>query len=307
MKVYVLIFLLNKKLNEEKDKNLKNFQYVSRAYNNVILKIKESHNMYESITKKNIHELDITGHMKNKLCDLLKDKVDVSELNLLKKTQLREQLISIAGIGKAKAEELIKLGITDVNSLKQEKWQSYLNSGTLILLKYKPITKIPHDQIKKIEHKLTLFKKAKAKLVGSFLRHKPFSKDIDVMLISDSPDVLADYIEHLQKQFSKVIIYAQGNDKVSLIIQPETKKIIFFKIDVFRSPKKYQYAMLLYGTGSKKFNIKMRSAAKRHGFLLNQHGLFTLPVKQKQTPITVSSEKDIFKKINIPYIQPSKR
>jgi DNA polymerase/3'-5' exonuclease PolX len=306
MKVYELLFLLSGHLAKSKTKKPSASPFLSRAYGDVILKIRESHDMNNNITKKDVASLDITDHMKDKLCKLLKEKINTKDSDALKKSHLRDQLINVAGIGKKKADELLDLGIKDIKSLKQEKWKAHLNSGTLILLKHKPITKIPHEQIKKIEPKLTLFDKARATLVGGFLRKKPFSKDIDVMIISDSPDVLIDYMEHLREHFNKVVVYSQGHDKVSLIIQPNKKKN-YFKMDVFRSPKKYQYAMLLYGTGSKQFNIKMRATARRHGFLLNQHGLFTLPIKKSQEPISVSSEKDIFRKINIPYVLPQNR
>ena len=306
MKVYELLFLLSGHLTNSKKRKPSASPFLSRAYGDVILKIRESHDMNDNIAKKDIARLEITDHMKDKLCILLKEKISSKDSALLKKSHLRDQLINITGIGKKKADELIELGIKDIKSLKQEKWKAHLNSDTLILLKHKPTTKIPHGQIKKIEPKLTLFNKARATLVGGFLRKKPFSKDIDVMLISDSPYVLDEYMEHLREHFTKVVVYSQGADKISLIIQP-SKKNNYFKMDVFRSPKKYQYAMLLYGTGSKKFNIKMRSTAKRHGFLLNQHGLFTLPVKKSQEPIAVSSEKDIFRKINVPYVLPQNR
>lgn len=306
MKVYELVFLLNKLYKFKVSKTQPSQIYVIRAYNNVIYKIKESYESNDSITIKDIKSLDITDTMKTKLTDLLKVKINTSDRKQIKKYQLRDDLINVAGIGKTKADELIQLGLTNINQIKQKKWQSHLNSGTLILLKYKPLTRIPHAQIKKIESKLTSFKKAKAKLVGGFLRKKPHSKDIDVMLVSDKLNILDEYIVYLNTKFPAVHIYSQGDDKISLVLQISLNGK-FYKVDIFRSPKRYQHAMLLYSTGSKKFNIKMRGIAKRRGFLLNQIGLFKLPVTKGQEPIKVSSEKDIFKKLNMEYVIPTKR
>ena len=79
---------------------------------------------------------------------------------------------------------------------------------------------------------------------------------------------------------------------------------IFYKIDIFRTPIKNKYTMLLYSTGSKNFNIRMRVIAKKQNYILNQTGLYKLPSK---TLIIVSSEQDIFNKLNIKYILPKYR
>ena len=142
------------------------------------------------------------------------------------------------------------------------------------------------------------------KLVGGFLRKKPFSKDIDVMIISDS-DIIDDYIKYLENTFSYVKVYIKGSDKASVIIY--TPKEQYLKMDIFVSPKKYQYAMLLYATGSKQFNIRMRGIAKRMGYVLNQYGLYKLPIKTTSTPLPVNSEKDFFKILEMPYISPHNR
>ena len=70
--------------------------------------------------------------------------------------------------------------------------------------------------------------------------------------------------------------------------------------------------MLLYSIGSKKFNIKMRTLAKRKGYLLNQYGIFKYKADQKNIsqsdePIHVKSERDFFKILDIPYVLPINR
>jgi DNA polymerase/3'-5' exonuclease PolX len=65
--------------------------------------------------------------------------------------------------------------------------------------------------------------------------------------------------------------------------------------------------MLLYATGSKQFNIRMRGIAKRMGYVLNQYGLYKLPINPNSTPLPVNSEKDFFKILEIPYIPPPNR
>jgi DNA polymerase/3'-5' exonuclease PolX len=118
-------------------------------------------------------------------------------------------------------------------------------------------------------------------------------------------------INYLQTQFNNVRVYAHGKDKVSLVIlvTKDAKRHIYYKVDVFRSSPKTQYSMLLYSTGSKQFNIRMRGVARKKGYLLNQNGLFKLDKngKSNKTPIPVKSEKDFFRILGMKYVLPENR
>ena len=67
--------------------------------------------------------------------------------------------------------------------------------------------------------------------------------------------------------------------------------------------------MLLYAIGSKKSNIKMRSLARRKGYILNQYGLYKLKDYNTKNaePMPVKSERDFFKILKIPYVSPHNR
>lgn len=317
MKVYEVFFLFNKHLEESREKFPKKFKYIKIAYTNVVNKIKESYEIDSNLSKSNVNQLDITNHMKTKLTFILTQKINAVDKKELKKSQLLDELINVAGIGKKKTEELINLGLTSIKQLNQKKWESHLNSGTILLIKNKPLRRIPHETIKKLEKKFISFKSAKTKLVGGFMRKKPFSKDIDVMIVSDKKTIITDYIKYLNKQFSEIYVYAKGSDKASLVLRnPLQKATQFLKVDIFSSPVKYQHAMLLYAIGSKKSNIKMRGLAKRKGYILNQYGLYKRKVsdksekfniKKSDTPMSVKSERDFFKILGIPYVTPTNR
>ena len=245
MKVYEVLFLFNKHLEESRKKFPKKFNYIKIAYTNVVNKIKESYEIDSNLSKSNVNQLDITNHMKTKLTFILTQKINAVDKKELKKSQLLDELINVAGIGKKKADELINLGLTSIKQINQKKWESHLNSGTILLIKNKPLRRIPHETIKKLEKKFISFKSAKAKLVGGFMREKPFSKDIDVMLVSDKKTIITDYIKYLNKQFSEIYVYAKGSDKASLVLRnPLQKATQFLKVDIFSSPVKYQHAML---------------------------------------------------------------
>jgi len=62
-------------------------------------------------------------------------------------------------------------------------------------------------------------------------------------------------------------------------------------------------AGLLYFTGSKGFNISIRSEARKKGLLLNQHGLFD----NKGNRIPAYTEKEIFDALSVKYVPPNFR
>ena len=64
------------------------------------------------------------------------------------------------------------------------------------------------------------------------------------------------------------------------------------------------HSAILYFTGSKDLNIKMRNIAKSKDYTLNEWGLFK---NEDESPFEISSEEDIFKLLNMNYIKPKLR
>jgi DNA polymerase (family 10) len=303
MKVFQLLFLLDQQLKEARCASPNTIRFIVQAYANVASVIKNSHDVQSTISKPDIELLTLTTGMKTKLKFLLSQKLSKTDEKNLIASQLKNSLIDIAGIGKTKANDLIKNGLKSMEELQQKKWQDQLTDGTKLLMKYKPLRKIPRTTIQKIESRLIGFKGAVTKLVGSYLRHKPYSRDIDIMIVSNKKKILYEYIKYLKDEanFKTIHIYAQGTEKMSLLVKSGTK---YLKIDVFVSTIAQQHAMLLYATGSKNFNIYMRSIARKQGYLLNQMGLFKTGSSKSAN---IKSEKDIFKKLNMDYTEPKNR
>ena len=301
MNLHELIFLLNDYLADSIKKYPKSAIFITKAYNTVIQKIKNNISPNKPITKNDIQNLNITDHMKSKLIFLLTKKIDNKDKDKIKQNYLLNELVNFIGIGKVKALQLIKLGLKDVKDLNKKKFINYLSDATKLLIKYKPIRCIPYKDVKLIENKLIGF--PNTIITGSFRRKKPFMKDIDIMISSNVLKIMDKYILYLGTQFKDIHVYNKGIDKISLIIL--VRKNIYYKVDIFRSPIKNKHAMLLYSTGSKEFNIKMRALASRSGYLLNQTGLYNLD--DRKTPIKVSSEKDYFKLLGMDYIEPENR
>jgi len=322
MKLYILLYLFNK-LYIQKSKiyneNSKSHIYIKVAYNRIIKILIGQFSENESITKTKINKLNITDNMKDKLNEIIISKVKKSDELKIKEYTLFNKLSRIDGVGKKKASELIKLGINNINDLKKKKWYDLLNTTTRVHLKYSPLKKIPYNFIKSLEKYITSYTKNQVKLVGGYSRKKKNSKDIDLVFVNSSNPVyetkkieIDKYIKYLEKYFD-VIVYLRGGDKISLLIKLKTNygnvlykniNTKYVKMDIFITNENEKYFMILYGTGSKEFNIKMRGIARRKGYILNQKYLMRSKDKKK---ILVSSEKDIFDKLDMEYTIPENR
>ena len=87
------------------------------------------------------------------------------------------------------------------------------------------------------------------------------------------------------------------------------QKHLIRRIDIRYIPYNSYYTALLYFTGSDNYNKKMRDVAISMGYKLNEYGLFKLKKDDSysDTPVKVKSEKDIFKKLKLDYLEPHER
>lgn len=281
-------------------------RFVITAYKKVQRIISTVYNDEDEVSDKKISELPITQHMKDKLINLSKKKITASIKKIYDQENLKIQLANVLGIGNKKISELIKAGLKNKDQLSQKKYFSMLNKDTQLMIEHNPLRKIPHEYIKKFETRITAFPHALVQLVGSYRRGAPFSKDIDVLVRADELDILDDFIKYMRKEFNdKVYLYSQGPDKASLIIQPFLKFPTKVKLDAFRCSTDTYYTHLLYSTGSKDFNIRMRGRARKKGYLLNQLGLFNEKGKKINKPD--DDERKLFNLVDMTYLDPKDR
>lgn len=207
------------------------------------------------------------------------------------------KLTTISGIGESKAKELVKLGVTYANvraHLPQLPHESQL------FLKYKPITEIPQQIAREVAAKIC--KKystptTKATVAGSVRRSATFSKDIDI-IITNSSGTTQSLPPSLIPTDS--VLLSRGENKMAFLVKYKTD---YYKIDMYFTNDAEFAFMLLYLTGSKEFNIKMRAHAKARGFLLNQVGLF----RGGKRIGSAKTEKEIFAAVGMNYVEPTMR
>lgn len=75
-------------------------------------------------------------------------------------------------------------------------------------------------------------------------------------------------------------------------------------IDLYFATEDEHGACLLFATGSKEFNIKMRRRAIEMGYRLNRHGLWEAGTNQL---VAAASERDIFEALDMRFHHPKQR
>lgn len=258
--------------------------YRIRAYNVLIKKLKD----YEIITKEIIKCMDISDRMKESLYGFLKQPISKLDPEI--------KLQNITGIGPELAKQLVKEGITTRAQLKKKKYFDNLPLATQIDLTYSPIKRIPRivcDRIVKLLNPPS--QKIPHIFVGSYRRGRPYSSDIDILILDRDVERFVKYISKLD-----IHIYSQGPSKISTLLRISGK---YIKFDIFITSKKSYPFALMYSTGSKEFNINMRKIAKRRGYLLNQEGLYD----SKGNEFRAKNERDIFKLLGMEYVSPEER
>ncbi len=252
--------------------------------------------------------------------EILKNGKLAEVKEIVKKSPVVEELMSVINIGEKIAEKLVEEhNIKSVKDLakKFNNNEIKLNDKIALGLKYyqKVEEHIPREEVTLIAK---LVKKIAKRIdddlivtvCGSYRRGKSFSNDIDILLVHPTEE--KNYIKKLVSIMSKPI---NINDNLPFLIdnltdKGETKYMGFCqykggkvrRIDIRFIPFESYYSALLYFTGSGTLNKKMRSMAKKKGYILNEYGIY----KGKKM-IPIASEKDIFDLIGMDYLEPSER
>ena len=252
-----------------------------------------------------------------KLSEIRQDVIDKSYLNYL------EELEDVYGIGHKTALDLFnKYNVKSINDLKKLYKTGLIDLPPNIVkgLQYygKIKENIPRIEIDNINNFLldilrSLDKELFGIICGSYRRLKLTSNDIDMLIVhpklKTKNDVEKSKINYLKTFIEELINKKFIIDSLTDINVP-TKYMGLCKyennplrrIDIRFIPYESYYYAMLYFTGGKEFNKKMRLVAISLGYTLNEYGLF-----EKNKMIKVKSEKEIFDLLGMEYVDPQYR
>ncbi len=221
------------------------------------------------------------------------------------------ELLSLRGIGPKKVKLFYdQLGVKNIKQLKSAAESGALaqlsgmggksQKSILKAINQKSIAKerIPYDKAIRIaKDYLDYMNKCKyiekIEYAGSLRREKESIGDIDILATGKKPKLILQHFLNYEKINN---VLSAGKTKSSIILHSNIQvDLRIVKVENFG-------AALMYFTGSKQFNIKIRTLALKKGYKVNEYGLF-----KGKNRIAGETEEEIFKILSMDYVSPKDR
>ena len=295
---------------------LKEERFKVRAYRKAALVI---HSLSEDIAevwkKGKLEEIPSVGEgIAKKISDFLQDGKSAYLEKLKTQTPVdMESLGQIEGLGAKTIAKLYKeLNIKNIKELekaaKKGKIRSIFGFGQIVeknILKSIEFSKKSSERhllgnaipiADEIIGRLRQLKEInKIQVAGSTRRRKETIRDIDILIISKKPEKVMDFFVGMGNVAD---VLAHGKSRSSVRLNEG------IQVDVRVIDKKSYGAALMYFTGSREHNIRMRKIAIAKKMKLSEYGLFN---KQSNKILAGKTEQEVYKKLGMPYIEPELR
>lgn len=234
---------------------------------------------YEDLKKKipvGLLELLNIPSLGPKTVKLFYEKLKIKDVATLERFAKQGKLLGLEGIKEKSVENILK-GIALL-----KRGQERIDIATAWEIAERFIGEL--ERVKEIKE---------IAVAGSLRRMKETVKDIDILAISTKPDKVMD-------------AFCSSPDVKEVIAKGATKSSVLSKdgiqVDV-RVVKPDSFgAALLYFTGSKNHNIRLRTLAVRKKLKINEYGIF-----RGKKSLASKSEKEIYDLLDMQYIQPELR
>ena len=215
-----------------------------------------------------------------------KAKLFYEELNIKTPSELLKaaqdgKLEKLPGIQSKTIEKIIKnIGIV-------EKGQERINRGTADHIAAGIVSELSGlKSVKQID------------VAGSFRRCQETVRDIDILVQSSNPGEVMEKFVNLPVVKS---INARGDTKSSVMTDRN------IQVDLRVVDKKHYGAALLYFTGSKNFNIKLRQIAIKKKLKVNEYGVFKILEGKEDEYLAGKTETDCLKALGLNFVPPELR
>lgn len=244
--------------------------------------------------------LQIEG-MGPKTLHLLWKERGVTSLEQLEAALAGGKLDGLKGIGPKKIEAIGK----GIESLKRRTGAD----GTVVLRRPLgeawPVAQELVEQVRRIPGVL------RAEIAGSLRRCKETIGDVDIVAAIAAPSAGADITQRFVALPDVAQVLAKGATKASI------KTAGGLQVDLRMVPSAHFGAALMYFTGSKEHNVRVRGLAQKRGCTLNEWGLYRLDEYEKAEkktglppearPVAAETEQDIYQALGLAYVEPELR
>jgi DNA polymerase (family 10) len=130
-------------------------------------------------------------------------------------------------------------------------------------------------------------------VAGSLRRARETVGDLDLLAAADDGAAVC---RHLTAYPEVAEVRASGDTRATVLLQSG------LQVDLRVVPRASFGAALLYFTGSKAHNIRLRTLALERGLKLNEYGLFA-----GRRPVAAASEQEVYAALGLPWIAPELR
>ena len=153
---------------------------------------------------------------------------------------------------------------------------------------------------------------------GSLRRGKETNGDVDILIATSDPEAAREAFTNA-KGVMKVLANGEKKASIRYAIEDESSRWgaednTAVQVDLRIVDDSCWGAALLYFTGSKEHNVRLRERAIKQGMTLNEYGLFkddgsdtTPPQQRGEKPIACKTEEAIYHKLDLPYLPPTIR
>src|SRR5688572_10443943 len=225
-----------------------------------------------------VREMTAIAGLGPKKAMVLYRELGISNVEELRHALDAGQLAGLKGFG-ARSEENIRRGM---ERLSQQTGRALI-SVAMDLAEFFLERLAGREDVQRIEY------------AGSLRRMAETIGDVDLLVASEDP-------EAVMETFTGVgvveRVLAKGDKKTSVI----TRKGL--QVDLRLVPLEAWGAAMIYFTGSKAHNIRIREMAVRKGLKLNEYGLFRA---KSGTLIVARTEEEVYSKLGLPWIPPTLR
>ncbi len=233
-------------------------------------------------------------------------------------------MMELPGVGPKKARKLFEeLGVKTVDQLEKaakagkiaelegfgEKTQKKILDGIEQYRKHQARTRISDADLL-VEPLLEYLRQSKklkrVEVAGSYRRRRETVGDLDLLAITDEP---VPVIERFTKFPEVADVEMAGDTRATVVLKSG------LQVDLRVLPGKSYGAALLYFTGSKAHNIKLRKRAVERDLRMSEYGVFTADKKKKvdeRDPwagkmVAGKSEEECYATVDLPWIPPELR
>ncbi len=207
---------------------------------------------------------------------VLYDQLNVTNVGELEYACKENRLVNLPGFGKTTQEKILK----GIEFIKRHKGEFLFGD-------------VCHEA-ERIKEKLQqVVAEGLVEVCGSIRRRKEVVKDIDILVGSKEAEKVSSVFSGLPA-VAEVLL--NGDTKTSCRLQSGIEADLRVV-----GEEAFPYA-LMYFTGSKEHNVRLRGIAKRQGLKLNEYGLF-----KDERPLRCKSEEEIYRTLGFAFIPPELR